>query len=126
MNIWIDAQVFNLLWLHVEDTEFAHAEEIIGFEITLIPGQNDYANCAGRYVKYSTNAKLRGKYIYHNEEKTRIAFYDGGRWVLTTSNYLKTVVVNGAKGGFYASKIGTRPYCEGIWKPRYTVKKLTA
>ena len=88
----------------------------------LKPGQNDYANCAGKYTKLSV-PMIRGRSVYLNKDKKRFIFFTGGNWVITSTDYL-LVVMEGATGGFYGSEPKTCDPVEDIWSPRYTVNKL--
>ena len=49
---------------------------ISSITLTLCPGQNDYANCAGTYVR-STVTRIRDRPVYFNKTKQRVIFYTG-------------------------------------------------
>ena len=89
------------------------------FTLVLCPGQSDYANCAGTYVK-SPVTRIRGRPVYLNSVKQRIIFFNGYRWVIS-SYYYFAVVINGATGGFYASNDGQAYADLSSWSPRYAV-----
>ena len=89
------------------------------FSLILNPGQSDYASCSGTYRKMSVGT-IRGSSIYLNSPKSRFMFYDGGRWVITSTGYF-TVVLNGATGGFYGSRASKSEPSETSWAPRYRV-----
>ena len=91
---------------------------ITSITLTLCPGQNDYANCAGKYVR-SAVTRIRGRPVYFNKAKQRAIFYTGSRWVITSNGYLLTVARDGATGGFYGSH--SRSLLRG-WSPRYNLK----
>ena len=88
------------------------------FTLVLCPGQKDYANCAGKYVR-SAVTRIRGRPVYFNKAKQRFIFYVGGRWVITSNGYLLTVARDGATGGFYKSHSSNLYH---HWYPRYTIK----
>ena len=95
--------------------------KLTGFKLTLLPEQNDYANCAGVYMEYP-DVIVRDRPIYYNEEKNRIVFYGGMKWVLTAMNYLDAIK-GGATGGFYKSQATTSgPASKMTWRPRYSVR----
>ena len=106
-----------------EELDFAVAEgmKLIGFKLTLLPEQNDYANCAGEYMEYP-DVVVRDWPIYYNEDKNRIAFYSGSKWKVTSMNYLEAIK-GGATGGFYGGQTTTAgPATKMVWRPRYSVR----
>ena len=96
------------------------AKEQSTVTLVLNPGQDDYANCAGKYTENSSFIKIRGKPVYHNAVKDRLIFYDGVRWVITSEIYFDAVYRNGATGGFYASQNTQGEAYQANWGPRYS------
>ena len=98
---------------------FAVGQSVV--TLVLVPGQSDYAGCAGTYRRLSVGA-IRGKSIYLRDNTSaddRVIFHDGNRWVITAGHYI-FLLLDGATGGFYASAHtqSDAPYAN--YSPRYT------
>ena len=111
------------------DMEQGQTARAKGFTITVNDGQNDYANCAGTYLLFPPDRSvariyLRKKNIYYNEEKNRIAFYDGSAWSITAAKAYFIGVMKGTTGAFYRTAAGTSPFIASIWLPRYTMTSV--
>ena len=104
--------------MHFVDTS-PFAREQSSVTLILVPGQSDYASCAGTYTKLSVG-EIRDKPVYHNKAASRIIFYTGGGWGITSVGYL-TVVMNGATGAFYYSQSSSHAEAsQANWLPRYS------
>ena len=102
--------------------DLANAEgmQLVGFKLIINPGQNDYAKCAGTYMLRS-DIIVRDKPVYICDERHRLIFYAGKRWVVTNLKFLETIK-NGGTGGFYRSNVSTTPIAKRVWSPRYKVR----
>ena len=99
-----------------------------GFLLTVTPGSTDESNSAGTYVVFPKpgvvgSLIIRKKRVFINKEKRRIAFYNGSRFVITSTSYT-TVVLLGATGGLYRSQPTVHPFVRGKWGPVYDMKPL--
>ena len=90
--------------------------------LVLVQGDN-YANPAGDYS--CTDDTVRGKNIWVSQSNSKMMFYAGSSWVITSTSYMQEVL-DGATGGFTSSKptsTDTPPY-EADWCPKYKVSEV--
>ena len=95
--------------------------DVSKLKLKFVSGQ-DYGSNQGEYTRGSD--KVRGKNIWLAQSISRVIFYAGHTWVITSTDHLKEVLNGTATGGFASSKrAGDEPY-EADWGPTYEVSEV--
>jgi hypothetical protein len=80
------------------------SQSTVSFNLILNPGHSDYATCAGTYEKSVT--EIRDKPVYFSDQRQRVIFSDGSRWVISSYGYFVAIARGITSGGFYANNNG--------------------
>ena len=96
-------------------------KDVSKLRMIVVQGDNS-SDSTGDYAL--TDNKVRNKNIWINQDKSRMMFFDGNRWVVTATQYMQEIR-DGATGGFFGSKdsIADVPY-KGDWSPNYKVSEV--
>ena len=80
---------------------------------------DDYAKSAREYSL--TDDKVRNKNFWVCQSNSRMMFYTGSSWIITTTQYMQDVL-GGSTGGFESSEPTEEPY-EANWSPKFKVSE---
>lgn len=94
-------------------------KDVSKLRLILLKGDN-YANPPGEYSR--TDDKVRDKNIWVSENNSRMMFYAGGSWVITSTQYMQEIL-DGSTGGFVTSSDADVPY-QADWGPNYKVSEV--
>lgn len=94
-------------------------KDVSKLRLILVQGDN-YANPPGDYSR--TDDKVRDKNIWVSQSNSRMMFYAGGCWVITSTQYMQEIL-DGSTGGFVSSNDADVPY-EADWGPNYKVSEV--
>ena len=99
--------------------KMAAKKDVSKFRLIVKKGDN-YGSVAGDYSLAETT--VNGKSIWVSESISRMTFYAGQSWVITSTAYMKDVL-GGATGGFVSSNDANVPY-EADWGPNFDVSEV--
>lgn len=94
-------------------------KDVSKLRLVLVQG-NNYANPPGDYSR--TDDKVRDKHIWVSESNSRMMFYAGGRWAITSTHYMQEIL-DGSTGDFVSSTDADVPY-KADWGPNYNVSEV--
>lgn len=94
-------------------------KDVSKLRLILVQGDNN-ADLPGDYSR--TDDKVRDKNIWVCKSKSRMMFYAGSSWVITSTQYMQEIL-GGATGGFASSNNADVPY-EADWGPKYQVSEV--
>lgn len=94
-------------------------KDVSKLRLILVQGDN-YANPPGDYSR--TDDKVRDKNIWVSQSNSRMMFYAGGDWVITSTQYMQEIL-DGSTGGFVSSNDAGVPY-KADWGPNYKVSEV--
>ena len=94
-------------------------KEVSKLRLILVQGDN-YANPPGDYSR--NDVKVRDKNIWISQSNSRMMFYAGRCWVITSTEYMQEIL-DGGTGGFVSSNDADVPY-EADWGPNYKVSEV--
>ena len=95
-------------------------KDVSKLRLIWVQGENSDTNSPGDYSR--TDEKVRDKHIWVSESNSRMMFYAGGSWVITSTQYMQEILA-GSTGGFVSSKDADVPY-EADWGPNYKVSEV--